>query len=65
MLVQETWEAPRSHDESVWERLEVPPGMALIGFHGLHDGISIRSLGLNVWTANPDAEKVLRETLKL
>ena len=65
VLVQETWEAHGSHDESVWERLEVPPDMALIGFHGVHDSISIRSLGLNVWTANPDAEKVLRDTVRL
>ena len=39
-----------------WVKILVPPEQEVIGFHGSHDGSYIKSLGLILWTPNPETK---------
>ena len=50
VIAEETWrEVPQGNKNVTEAQLIVPPGREIIGFHGTHDGISIKSLGLILW----------------
>lgn len=49
----------RRSNNASWTRIEIPPGMEIIGFHGSHDGNYIKQLGLILWIPNPAAQTMI------
>ena len=45
----------RRSSKAKWVRTEIPEGMEVIGFHGMHDENYIKQLGLVLWTPNTKA----------
>ena len=58
VIAEKVWNV-EEQDKAEWSGIAVPPDQEIIGVFGTHNGSVIKSLGLILWTPNPNAKLTL------